>query len=83
MNCGLRVTLRPMLKPLVTSSMVMGETPVMNRRSRPPPPASEEGVALVFERAQALQRGFTVAGDGGGGRAVAQAVPAVVAIHRG
>ena len=26
----------PMLKPLVTSSMVTGETPVMNRRSRLP-----------------------------------------------
>ena len=26
-----------MLKPLVTSSMVTGDTPVMNRRSRPPP----------------------------------------------
>ena len=30
----------PMLKPLVTSSRVTGETPVMNRRSRPPLPAS-------------------------------------------
>ena len=27
----------PMLKPLVTSSMVMGETPVMNSRSSAPP----------------------------------------------
>ena len=27
----------PMLKPLVTSSMVTGDTPVMNRRSMPPP----------------------------------------------
>ena len=26
----------PMLKPLVTSSMVIGDTPVMNSRSRPP-----------------------------------------------
>ena len=32
-----RLMLLAMLKPLVTSSRVMGETPVMNSRSMPPP----------------------------------------------
>ena len=37
LNLGLRLTFVPLLKPLVTSSIVMGETPVTNSRSRPPP----------------------------------------------
>ena len=46
LNSGIRLTLVPMLKPLVTSSMVMGETPVMNMRSTPPPcPAPALSVA--------------------------------------
>ena len=36
----------PMLKPLVTASMVIGETPVMNSRSTPRPyPAPAFSVA--------------------------------------
>ena len=37
LKSGSRLMLVPMLKPLVTSSMVIGDTPVMNRRSTPPP----------------------------------------------
>ena len=37
LKSGCRLMFLPMLKPLVTSSMVTGDTPVMNSRSRPPP----------------------------------------------
>ena len=37
LNFRCRLMLVPMLKPLVTSSIVIGDTPVMSRRSMPPP----------------------------------------------
>lgn len=37
LNCGSRLMFVPMLKPLVTSSIVTGLTPVMNRRSMAAP----------------------------------------------
>ena len=36
LNRGSKLTLVPMLKPLVTSSIVIGETPVTNSRSMLP-----------------------------------------------